>query len=140
MQGQSRESIYRQVINAISRNDEKALDEFLAEHVVDHNPIPDQAPGRVGFKEWMASARMSFPDLHGIVEDVLPAGDNHVVGRVTWHGTQHGPFAGLPPTHKPAALAVIHIVRFEAELIVEWWGVADLFGAMRQLGGRITLE
>ena len=131
--------MYRQVIDAISRNDASALNQFLAEQLIDHNPIPGQSPGRAGFKEWMASARMSFPDLHGTIEDVLVANGDRVVGRVIWHGTQHGPIAGLPPTHRALALPVIHIVRFEAETIVEWWGIADLFGAVQQLGGTVVL-
>jgi predicted ester cyclase len=121
------------VIDAISRDDPAVLNRFLAEDLIDHNPIPGQSAGRMGFKEWMASARISFPDLRGSVETVLPASGNHVVGRVT----QHGPFAGLPPTHKPVALAVIHIVRFEKDLIVEWWGMADLLGAVHSLGAKL---
>jgi uncharacterized protein with HEPN domain len=46
-------------------NDTAALDQFLAERLVDHNPIPGQSPGRTGFKEWMVSAQTSFPVLHG---------------------------------------------------------------------------
>lgn len=138
MQPQDHESIYRQVIDAINRNDATALDQFLAEHLTDHNPIPGQSPGRTGFKEWMTSARTSFPDLQGTIEDVIVASNNRVVGRVTWYGTQRGPFAGLPPTHKAVALSVIHIVRFELDTIVEWWGVADIFGAVQQLGGKVV--
>ena len=137
---QDRESIYRQVIDAISRDEAAALDSFLVEDLIDHNPIPDQSPGRTGFKEWMRSARTSFPDLHGTVEDVLLAGENRLVGRVTWRGTQQGLFSGLPPTHKEVAMSVIHIVRFEGDQIVEWWGLADIFGAVRQLGGKVILE
>ena len=133
------EAVYRNVIHAISRNDETVLDQFLAENLIDHNPIPDQSPGRLGFKEWMSSARTSFPDLQGTVEDVRIADNNYVVGRVTWRGTQQGVFAGLPPTHKPVAFSVIHIVRFDANQLIEWWGVADIFGAVRQLGGRVVL-
>ena len=83
MQPQDRESIYRQVIDAISLNDAPALDQFLAEHVIDHNPIPGQSPGRTGFKEWMASAHTSFRDLQGTIEDVIPANSDYVIGRVT---------------------------------------------------------
>lgn len=135
---QDRESIYRQVIDAVSRNDAMALDRFLAEELIDHNPIPGQSPGRTGFKAWMASARTSFPDLQGTIEDVLPAGNDYVIGRVTWRRTQRGPFAGFPPTDKLAALAAIHIVRFEGERIVEWWGIADLFSTVHQLGGKVV--
>ena len=140
MQPQDRETVYRQVIEAINRNDAAALDQFLAEHLIDHNPIPGQSPGRTGFKEWMASSRTSFPDLHGTIDEVIIASNDRVVGRVTWHGTQRGPFAGLPPTHKAVTLPVIHMARFEADIIVEWWGIADIFAVVQQLGGRVVLE
>ena len=39
MQSQNRESIYRQVIEAISRNDARALDQLLSEQLIDHHPI-----------------------------------------------------------------------------------------------------
>ena len=137
---QDRESIYRQVIDAISHSDTTVLDRFLAEQLIDHNPIPNQSPGRIGFKEWMASARTSFPDLRGTIEDVILCKDEYLVGRVRWRGTQQGPFAGLPPTQKAVAMDAIHIVRFDADLIVEWWGIADIFGAIHQLGGKVMLE
>ena len=136
---QDRESIYRQVIDVINRNDTGALNYFLAEDLIDHNPIPGQSPGRSGFKEWMASARTSFPDLQGTIDDVMSASGDRVVGQVRWHGTHLGPFAGLPPTHKPVVLSVIHIVRFESDTIVEWWGIADIFAAVLQLGGNVVL-
>ena len=41
------ESIYRKVIDAISRNDETLLDQFLDEQLIDHNPIPGQTQGTV---------------------------------------------------------------------------------------------
>ena len=139
MELQDREAVYRQVIDAINHNDAHALNQFLAEDLIDHNPIPGQSMGRKGFQEWMASARTSFPDLHGTIDEVMTASGNRVVGRVHWQGTQHGPFAGLAPTHKPVVFAVIHIVRFEADIIVEWWGVADIFSAVQQLGGKVVL-
>ena len=132
-------SLYRQVIVAISRGDTQVLYDILAPDILDHNPIPMQSPGREGFKEWMAAARSSFPDLWGTVEDVLVSG-NFVIGRVIWRGTQRGPFAGLPPTQRPTAFEAIHIVRFEGLTIVEWWGVANLLAAINQLGGRVVLE
>jgi hypothetical protein len=36
------------------------------------------------------------------------------------------------------ALPAFHIVRFDAGRAVEWWGTADLLGALTQLGVRIT--
>ncbi len=132
-------AIYRRVVAAINRGDADELDAFLDVNLVDHNPIPDQTPGRIGFKQWMAAARSSFPDLHGTIEDVLGDGDR-VAGRVTWRGTHRGVFAGVAPTGKQVTFTVIHIVRFADGKIMEWWGVADLLGVMQQLGERATGE
>jgi len=131
--------LYRQVIAAISRGDTRALCDILAPDLVDHNPIPKQSPGRQGFIEWMNAARSIFPDLWGNIEDVLLSGD-YVIGRVTWHGTQRGPFAGLPPTQKPITFDAIHISRFGGPKIAEWWGVANLLTAIHQLGGKVVPE
>ena len=78
--------IYRRIIEAISHDDPYALERFISPDVIDHNPIPGQAAGLDGFKQWMASAKTSFPDLQGSVEDVIAEGDR-VAARMTWHGT-----------------------------------------------------
>lgn len=124
---------YRRIIDAISRGDTDGLDELVAPDVVDHNPIPDQAAGRDGFKQWMAAARTAFPDLHGTVEDVIAEGDR-VAARVSWHGTHRGDFMGVPPAGKRVSFSAFHLVRFAEERAVEWWGTADVPGVLRQLG------
>ena len=134
-----RVSLYRQVIAGVSQGDTQVLDDILAPDIVDHNPIPGQSPGREGFKEWMTSVHTSFPDLWGTVEDVMVGGD-FVIGRVTWRGTQRGAFVGLPPTQKQTAFEAIHIVRFDGPNIAEWWWIANLLGAIKQLGGKVVLE
>ena len=129
--------VYCRVIEAVSANNPSALDDLLHPGMVDHNPMPNQPPGRGGFKAWMAAVRSSFPDFSGAVQTVL--GEGHFVsGRVIWQGTQRGPFLGLPATDRPVSLTAFHIVRFSGELIVEWWGTADLLGAVQQLDAQIV--
>lgn len=111
---------FLQIIEALNRNKPDELDQGMSANLVDHNPIPGQAPALSGFKQWMNMARSAFPDLHATIEDVM-TDDDKVVGRVTWYGTQQGSFAA------------IHIVRFENRKAVEWWGIADLPGAIQQL-------
>jgi hypothetical protein len=67
-------------------SDMAALDVLLARDLIDHNPMPGQAPGIVGFKQWASAVRSSFPDVHGSVEIVLAEGD-FVTGHVIWRGT-----------------------------------------------------
>jgi predicted ester cyclase len=90
-------------------------------------------PSLDGFKQCMATARRSFPDVCGTVEPLLAEGEL-VTGRVTWRGTQAGPFAGAAPTGQSVAFEAYHIARFEGGTVAEWWGTADIFGALAQLG------
>src|SRR5215213_9490560 len=117
MPAEEHKTVYRRIIEAVNAGDSDALDALFAADMVDHNPVPDQVPDLAEFKQWMSTARRSFPDLHGTVGHVLAEGEL-VAGRVTWRGTQAGPFAGVAPTGQ----------------VVEWWGTADVFGVLAQLG------
>lgn len=128
---------YRRIINAVGTDDPGALDGLMSPEIVDHNPIPNQAPGRNGFKQWMAAVRTAFPDLRGAVDDVIAEGDR-VAARVTWQGTHRGEFAGVWPTSKLVSFSAFHIVRFSGGRAVEWWGTADLLGVLQQLGAKIS--
>jgi steroid delta-isomerase-like uncharacterized protein len=128
---------YRRIIDAISRGDADALDELVAPEIVDHNPVPDQAPGREGFRQWLAAVRTAFPDFRGTVEDVIAEGDR-VAARVTWEGTHGGDFIGIAPTGRRVSFAAYHHVRFSESGAAEWWGTADLLGALEQLGATIA--
>jgi steroid delta-isomerase-like uncharacterized protein len=131
--------VYLRVIAAVSAGDTSALDELLAVDMVDHNPMPDQPAGRDGFKAWMAAARSSFPDFNCTAKTVLSERDL-VAAHVVWRGTQRGPFLGLPATDRAVSVEAFHIVRISAGLIVEWWGIPDLLGAVQQIGGQIVLS
>jgi steroid delta-isomerase-like uncharacterized protein len=125
--------VYHLVFAAVNQGDETAFDDLLTENVIDHNPIPGQGPGVAGFKQWMRYVRAAFPDVHVTVEDTISQGDR-VAGRVTWQGTHGGMFAGVGASGKPVQFTAIHIVRFENGRAAEWWGVADLLGALQQIG------
>lgn len=133
MDNTSNVEVYRRVFDAVNRGDEAALDDLLTAGVLDNNPIPGQEPGVAGFKQWMRYVRTAFPDVHVTVEDTLSQGDR-VAGRVTWRGTHEGPLAGVAASGKPVQFTAIHIVRFENGKAAEWWGVADLLGALQQIG------
>ena len=134
---QAQKDVYRAVIAAVSRGDVSSLGALMAPDVIDHNPLPDQAPGIEGFAQWISVVSSAFPDFRGSVEMVLAEGDL-VAGHVTWRGTQRGSFLGVPPAGKPVEISAFHIVRFSAGRIVEWWGTADLLGALEQLGARVV--
>jgi predicted ester cyclase len=128
---------YRSIIDAVSVGDLAPLERFIAVDLVDHNPAPGQPAGRAGFEYWARSARDAFPDLAGTVEDTVVNGDK-VAARVTWRGCHRGSFVGLPGTGARVEFSAFHIVRFSSGMAVEWWGTADLLGALSQVGGTVV--
>jgi predicted ester cyclase len=132
MPTEEHKAAYRRIIEAVNAGDFDALDALFATDMVDHNPVPGQVPDLVGFKQWMATAQRSFPDLRGTAGHVLAEGEL-VTGRVTWRGTQVGPFAGTAPTGRSVAFEAYHIARFEGGTVAEWWGTADIYGVLAQL-------
>ena len=134
---QEQKDVYRAVVAAVGVGDLAALNPLLARDLIDHNPMPGQAPGIVGFKQWASTVRSSFPDFHGSVLIVLAEG-NLVAGHVLWRGTQRGSFLGVPPSDRQVEISAFHIVRFSDGQIAEWWGTADLLGALQQLGGQVV--
>jgi predicted ester cyclase len=61
-----------------------------------------------------------------------------VAGRVTWRGTHHGLFVGVPATGAPVELQSVQILRFREGMASEWWGTADIFGALIQIGASVA--
>jgi steroid delta-isomerase-like uncharacterized protein len=127
---------YRAIIDAVSTGRLDLLADLIAEGLEDHNPVPGQPPGRAGFVHWADAARQAFPDLSGTVEDIVAA-EGKVAGRVSWRGTHLGPFVGVPGTGRLLQFEAYHIVQFEAGRATQWWGTADLLGALLQTGGGV---
>jgi len=137
MNGADNTSTYRAIIDAISGSDLDLLDNLVASDLVDHNVVPGQPAGLVGFKYWASLARSAFPDLTATVEDTLTDNDK-VAGRVSYRGTHRGDFVGVSATGVRVEFSAFHLVRFAEGLAVEWWGTADLLGALIQTGASIA--
>ncbi len=131
------EAAYRRLMTAGAAEFDSVVDDLCDAEFVDHNPIPGQAPGPEGFKQWMRTARGAFSDLAATVEDVVAASDR-VAGRVRYRGTHSGSLLGIAGTGRTVEFEAFHIVRFRDRQIVEWWGAADLLGTLQQLGAGIT--
>ncbi len=85
------------------------------------------------FREVIAQARESIPDLRKEPDDVFAA-DDRVTIQYTMTGTQEGEFKGVPPTGKEVEIAGVAVYRIEDGGLAESWFVADFLRAMKQLG------
>jgi steroid delta-isomerase-like uncharacterized protein len=118
--------------NVNAGNIDAAVESF-AEDCVDHDPAPDQGPGRGGLKAFWEALVAAFPDAHLEPAHVV-ADDEHVSLAYTLSGTHEGDFHGVAPTHKRIEVRGVQIGRFEKGQIVERWGGTDELGIMNQIG------
>jgi steroid delta-isomerase-like uncharacterized protein len=89
--------------------------------------------GPAGLKEWVATIRGGFPDIHFTTEKALVDGDDVAV-RWTAAGTHAGPVLGIAPTGKKITMVGITIFRIVDGKIVEEHASEDMLGLLQQLG------
>jgi len=72
-----------------------------------------------------------------VVEDTVLEADK-IAARVTWHGTHRGDFVGIPGTGVAVTMQSVQILKFTDGLVTDWWGTADVFGVLRQVGASVA--
>ncbi|MFC9331683.1 ester cyclase [Kitasatospora sp. NPDC057015] len=126
--------IVRAFIDALfTQGDLAAVDEYLAEDFLNHDPPFDVDTGREGMRRAAAVFRDAFPDWQA-TPDLLIAENDLVAEHFSATGTQRGELLGAPPTGRTVTLRGINIFRIRDGRIVERWGRLDELGFLRQLG------
>ncbi|HEY1320436.1 MAG TPA: ester cyclase [Streptosporangiaceae bacterium] len=127
-------AIVRDYIDRLfTKGDLGAVDDFLAEDYLDHDPPFGSPPGREGMRGAAAMFRAAFPDWHADVG--LLVGENDlVVEQFTAGGTQRGEIMGVPASGRPVTLRGLQVFRIAGGRIVERWGCLDELGLLSQLG------
>jgi predicted ester cyclase len=120
----------RYVQMLISHNPD-AVDGFVALDYINHNAFVED--GREGNRTFWAGFFEAIPDVVGIMEDLVVAGDR-VVGRFTYRGTHTGPFYGVPGTGNPIEMRSIDIWRVENGEFVEHWDELNLLDVFQAIG------
>jgi predicted ester cyclase len=126
--------IVRDFIDGLfSNGDPGAVDTYLAEDFVNHDPPFGVSADREGMRVAGAMMRAGFPDWHSELHELIAEGDL-VVERFTATGHQRGEVMGAAPTGRAVALAGINIFRIRDGKVVERWGRLDDLGFLQQLG------
>ena len=115
-------AMVRRMVEAINGGDEGAAVEEL---------FAPRAARRVG--RLFADFRAAFPDWHEEVVHLVAEGDS-VAGRFRYSGTHLGEFLGEAPTGKRMEVEEVFFLRAEGGRFVDFWGLEDSLGRMRQLG------
>jgi steroid delta-isomerase-like uncharacterized protein len=115
------------------QHDLEAAVQYLASDWVGHYAGIGDAQGVDGFKRIAGAYLRAFPDIGITIHDALADGDK-VVRRVSFTGTHHGVFLGVPPTGRPIRAEGTVILRIAGGKIAEEWVTENLLGLLQQLG------
>jgi steroid delta-isomerase-like uncharacterized protein len=118
--------------DAYNKKNEAILSEVIADDYVDYGHEP---PGRgvQGAKGDYQDIARAFADARFDIDEMFGS-DDRVVVRWTLHATHTGPFAGLSPTQRKAAVRGISLYRLRDGKITETRNQADLLALFTQLG------
>lgn len=114
-----------------------AAAELVADDYRDHDPVPQQGPGRDGVAASIARCHTQIPDLRVLVDELIVDGDR-VAARWTAVGTHTGEVLGVAPTGRPFRATGIDIFRLRHGRIAEAWHAWDQAGLREQLTREIT--
>jgi predicted ester cyclase len=112
-----------------------ALDEISTTECIRHRtPFPD-IEGLDAHKEYIASIRITYPDFHLTIHELIIEGDI-VVSRWSWTGTHSGESGTplIPPTGKQVTVSGCSVTHTLEGKAVEEWSFSDNLGLMQQLG------
>jgi steroid delta-isomerase-like uncharacterized protein len=127
-------AVVKDFIDALfTDGDLDAVDRYLAEDFVNHDPVFGTSADREGMRSGGAMIRAGFPDWRSDLE-LFVGEDDLVVEKFTASGTHRGELFGTPPTGRSVAVRGINVFRLRDDRIVERWGRLDELGLMRQLG------
>ena len=115
------------------KGDFGVIDELFDAGFIRHDLDPAHGQGKKENEEFTRRMKVTFPDLHYTIDDVI-AKDDKVVTRYRFEGTNLGDALGFKATGKKGVYNGILIQRFEKGKIAEQWTQADLLTLFRQLG------
>jgi steroid delta-isomerase-like uncharacterized protein len=116
-----------------SQGDLTAVDEYLSQDFVNHDPPFGASADREGMRAAGSTFRAAFPDWHSELH-LLIAEDDLVAEVFTASGTHRGEMMGVAPTGDEVSLRGINVFRVSDGRISERWGRLDDLGFLQQLG------
>ncbi len=130
---QNKKTVTALIDAVFTRGDVGAVDEYLAEDFVNHDPPPGAPGGREGMRQAAAMFRAGFPDWHSDTGILVAEGDL-VVEEFTASGTHQGEIFGVPSSGRTVSMPGINIWRLRDGHVVERWGRLNELQLLNQLG------
>jgi predicted ester cyclase len=120
------------LLRQYNQRDITAVDDYIAENHIDHNPMPDQESGRAGVRKLIESV-LAGGDVEAAIHASFGEGDL-VCTRYTMKMLHREDFMGFPSAGKTTEIHVVEVDRVENGMIVESWGESNVLAVLQQLG------
>ena len=134
MSGDTNETIIRTYYEDLWNRWNLAIaDELISSAIVFRGSLGLSVRGIEGFKGYVRSVRVAFPDFHNTIEELIAEGDR-VVARLTYRGTHRGELFGIAPTGRRVVYTGIAIFRIAGSKIADGWVLGDILSLMQQIG------
>jgi steroid delta-isomerase-like uncharacterized protein len=131
---EANKSIVRRYVEEILNQGNLALiDELFSADSIIHGPYVPELRGREARKQYLASLRKAFPDLHYILAELSAEGDR-VVMRWSFSGTHRGEWLGVAATGKKVSISGTTTLRIADGMITEEFVQADVLSLVQQIG------
>ena len=132
-QGADPEELVRRYIEEIVQGEPAVIAELVApDYVLTVNGDAEPIRGVDALTQLVAKARVAFPDLTCVAEELVVAGDRVAV-RWTCRGTHQVAVLGVAPTGRAVTVHGMSLVRIAGGQVVEDDTIVDLFGLLQQL-------
>ena len=133
MTPEENKALVRRFYEEIDKGNVDAMDQFVDEDYIDHNPAPFvAATGLEGLKQSFKIFEKATPGYH-IIEDQIAEGDK-VVTRLTSIGKHDGDLPGAPRTGNDMKMTSITIHRIANGKLAEKWSEKDVISLLTQIG------
>jgi predicted ester cyclase len=109
--------------------------EILAPDFVNHNALAGTPIGPEGTVRANAQIRAAFPDWRETIESLVAEGDRVALFAIARGIHSGAEFLGRRPGYRGVEVRGMAIFRIDKGRIAEQWGVVDMLGMLRQLGG-----
>src|SRR5881628_791349 len=135
MNAQDNVHIVREVFAAWNSHDVEGFVKRLDTKTVwESDAFPDPFAGHQGARQFFKLYVTAFPDLHLDIEQILAAGDSHVVVRWRSTGTHLGPLGDIPATGRKASNHGCTVMEVRNSKAAYAWVYFDNAHLLRQIG------
>jgi predicted ester cyclase len=126
------------LVRQYNNKDITAVDDYIADDHIDHNPTPGQEQGKAGVRKLIQNV-IDNTDSTVEIHKIISEGD-FVCTRYTVTSRNRKDFFGVPADGKVTKAHIIGLDRIANEQLVESWGEYNGIDVMRQLGIELGFE